>query len=83
MTKIKILIYDDTFKNNQTLDCYFEEFNKICDFLDEYKSKLVSVDFIKLIDIFKQLYKVYYELNKPVDLNLGGNTYISLTVINP
>ena len=83
MTQIEIKINDNMTQNNKILRCYFEEFNKINDFLDEYIAQVVDKSFLFLLNSFKCYYQVYYDLNKPMNLMLGGQTYISLTVINP
>ncbi len=83
MTQIEIKINDNITQNNKILKCYFEEFNKINDFLDEYITHVVDKSFLFLLNSFKCYYHVYYDLNKPTNLILGGKTYISLTVINP
>jgi len=55
---------------------YFQENIKITRLLKSIKSS--NLVFMVLVNNFIDLYKVYYEGNREIDLMLGGLTYICL-----
>ena len=85
MKKFKLLItssYYFTVENSELLNVfesevmYFQENIKIITLLKSIKT--ANSDFKKLILDFINLYKVYYDLNKEIELKLGNETYIEL-----
>lgn len=85
MKKFKLLVnspYYFTVENSELLNTfesevmYFQENIKIITLLKSIKT--ANTDFQKLILDFINLYKVYYDLNKEIELMLGGQTYLTL-----